>query len=568
MGGLKGTFNDDWKYDVSLSYGEFNSRLRSLNNLVVQRFANAAQAVLAPANYAGTNYVLNSTGAKVVCGINADASATNDDAACVPINLFGYGAPSQAALNYVNTTARRRQFANQLDANAYVAGDSSQLFSLPGGPVGFVVGGEYRREQSSAYYFDPLTQGGFTFLNAIQPFFPPILEVKEAYGELNVPLLKNIRFARDLTITGAARVSNYNNSAGTVFAWDAGAIYAPAEFIRFRGNYSKSERVPTQGDLYTPFSQNYAQLTDPCDALYISAGPNRTRNCAAAGVPVGFANTPARSATTGYFSGGNPNLTAETSKSFTFGGVIEPRALVPGLSVTIDYYNITVKNLIATLAAQTVLNQCYDDPTGINNQYCQLITRNADSTFGNPAVISAGVNFAKQKTSGIDLNLAYNHKMDNGDQAGISVLATWVGQRDNYINPVNADYASRQLSTLGDPQWETQATFTYTHKAINFRYQFQYIGPMIVAGAAYENFFAFDGRPAVDPDAYPYAYNPSVSYHNFRIGVNVNKQFQFYTGVDNAFDTLPPLGLFGNGAGDAIYDAIGRYVYAGIKANF
>jgi len=555
LGGARGTFNDDWKYDVSVIYGEQNNRLRSLNNLIVQRFVNSANAVR---NAAG----------QIVCGINADASTANDDASCVPVNLFGYQRPSQAALNYFNTTTNRYGFANQFDVNGYVSGDLSQLFEMPGGPIGFVLGGEYRRERSYQYY-DEIVRSGQTFLNAIQPFVPPVLEVKEAFGEINIPIVKDVFALKELSIGGAARVSDYNNSAGTVWAYSGNVLWAPISEVRFRANYARSVRVPTQSDLFSPLSQNFAQLADPCDIANRNTGQFRATNCAAAGIPANFINTPARTASTSFLSGGNPFLTAETSDSYTVGAVFQPTSLVPGLSVTIDYYNITVNNLIATLGAQTVLNQCYDSPGGINNQYCALISRNADFTFTVPnGIISAGVNFAKQKTSGIDIDYAYAHTFGNGDKLGLSLLASWVAERTNFVNPLDPTFADRQLSELGDPQWEFNATANYTTGPVSFRYNVQYIGPMVFGGAAYETLNDFDGRPATNPDAFDrYWYDP-VTYHNVRVGLNVNEGFNFYFGVDNIGNKLPPFGLFGNGGGDSIYDAIGRTFYAGFRAKF
>lgn len=562
VGGVRGTFNHDWKYDVSVSYGQFNSQNFSQGNVIIQNYYNAVNAVLAPATFTGSNFILNSAGAKVICGINA---TTNTDPACYPLNTFGYGGPSQQAQNYINTVAFREAFSNQLDANAYVSGNLSQLFSLPGGPIGFVVGGEYRRESSRTAY-DALTASGATFLNAIQPFMPPRLEVKEGFAEVQAPLLKDMRFIRELTLSGAVRVTNYNNSAGTTTTYNGGATYAPAEFLRFRGNYSHSIRVPTQSDLYSPFSQNFATIQDPCDVLYVGNGPYRAANCTAAGVPTGFINTTARAQTLSYLSGGNPKLTPETSDSFTFGGVIIPRSVIPGLSITIDYYNITVHNLIASLGAQQILNLCYDSSTGINNVYCQLISRNSDSTIANNGILAAGVNFAKQKTSGIDVDYAYNHTMRNGDKLGLSLLATWIAQRDNYTNPSAPNFATRQKSNLGDPEFEFNLTASYTHGPFTLRYQAQYIGPQTIGAYEAQNYF--DGRVATNLDQYPQVYYPSITYHNFRLATTVNKQFQFYAGVDNAFNTLPPFGLFGNGANDGIYDPYGRTYYAGVKVNY
>lgn len=553
VSGIRGTFNDDWKYDVSATYGQYTARLTSLNNLVTARMANALNAVR------------NSAG-QIVCSINADASTTNDDPACVPINILGYGSPSAAALAYVNTTAHRKSYSSQVDITGYLSGDLSQLFELPGGPIGFVFGGEYRRERSYQLW-DPFTAAGNTFLNAIQPFLPPNLEVKEAFTEVNVPLLKDIPVFRELTLSGAARVSDYNTSTGTVWAYSGGAVWAPIRDVRIRGNYSRSVRAPTMSDLYTTPSQNYASVQDPCDVLYINNGQYRAANCAAAGVPTNFMNTVARTQTISYLSGGNPNLKAETSDSYTIGAVWEPRSLVPGMSVTVDYYNITVKNLIATLSAQTILNQCYDSPSGIANQYCALVTRNADGTFATNGILSAGVNYARQKTSGIDMNLAYAHTFDNGDKMGLSLNVAWVAERTNYTNPADPNYADRQLSEMGDPQWEMGARASYTRGPVSLSYQFQYIGPMITNEAAYETLYSYDGRAATNADAYARYWTPAYTYHNVRVGLNVSDKYEMYFGVDNLFNTYPPDGLFGNDAYSSIYDAVGRYFYAGFKLN-
>ena len=554
LGGARGTFNDDWKYDFSVGYGEYNAHLKSLNNVVTAKFSNALNAVR------------NSAG-QIVCGINADAISSNDDAACVPINVLGYGSPTSEALSYVTTTSTRKSFSSQFDANASISGDLSQLFTLPGGPIQFAIGAEYRREESYQAY-DALTASGATFLNAIQPFTPPALEVKEAFAEVSVPLLRDISFVKELSLTGAVRVSDYNTQAGTVLAYSGGGIYAPIPEIRFRANYAHSVRAPTMSDLYTAQSQNYASVNDPCDTLYVTNGTYRAANCAAAGVPANFVNTVARSQTVSYLSGGNPDLKAETSESYTAGVVLEPKRLIPGLSVTIDYYNITVNNLISNLSAQTILNQCYDSPSGINNQYCALVSRNSDGSFGTYAVLAAGVNFAKQKTSGIDVDYAYAHQFSNGDKLNLSLLTSWVAERTNFVDPSDPNYADRQLSELGDPQWELRASVNYAKGPFSIRYQFQYIGPMTVG--TYELQHEFDGRPATNLDAYDKVWYSPYTYHNIRGAVSVNENFQFYAGVDNVFDKLPPYeyGLFGTGSGDSIYDATGRYFYAGIKASF
>ena len=591
VGGVQGTFNTDWNYEVAVNYGQLDTHMTSLNNLKLTDLAGnfdgyllAFDAVLAPAGFAGSNFATGANGQKVVCGVNAVTNARPD---CVPINTFGSGSPSAAALGFVNTTATRVERATELDVTANITGDLSQLFSLPGGPVAFSVGSEYRRETARSNY-DALTAAGGTFLNAIQPFTPPALTVREAFGEINIPIVKDVPFFEELTVSGAARVSKYNTNTGTVYSYNGAVIYAPIRDIRFRAAYSRSVRAPTQSDLFSTFSQNFASVTDPCSNLNINANATRTTNCTAAGIPAaGIINTPALSATLPYLSGGNPALQAEKSDSYTFGTVITPR-FTPGLSLTVDYYNIKVNNLIATLSLQSIINNCYDQPAG--NPYCALLNpRDPVTHFFNATSVgfSAPVNFAKQQTKGIDVDLAYNRSLWGG-RLSLRAIGTYVIAKDNYTNPAIPANPDRVLSELGDPQFEAQASVAYeTANGFSFRYQIHYIGKMTVG--TYEAQHSYKGvctaglviqigctlnltqlitLPPQNLDQYPQVWYPSTFYHNIRFGAMVGKKYEFYAGVDNLFDTYPPFGSTATGAGSAIYDNIGRYFYAGFKLKF
>ena len=404
VGGVEGTFNGDSRYELAVNYGRFDSRVNFLNNLQIADingnpagFTNAIDAVRGP-------------NGNIVCRINADADPTNDDPRCAPLNVFGAGAPSQAALDYINTTGFSNERAEEFVASGFISGDFSDFFELPGGPIGFALGGEYRQEKARSAY-DALTASGGTFLNSILPFQPPKLDVLEGYAELRAPLFANLPFLEELTLEAAYRYSDYNTAVDKVDAYNIGGVYSPFPGLRFRGNYSTSVRAPTQSDLFSPQSQNFAFISDPCDVSFINANPNRAANCSAAGIPAGFVNQPARDRSTSFLQGGNQTLTEETGKSYTIGAVIEPRNFVPGLALTVDYYNIKVNNLIAVLGAQTIINQCFDSPNGIaNNPFCATIQRNPDFTFTDQAVVSGGINFASQKTEGIDFELSYNRR--------------------------------------------------------------------------------------------------------------------------------------------------------------
>lgn len=222
VGGVEGDFNDDWKYEVSFNYGRLETNMNAINVARIRNDAGTAadgmalavDAVLAPAGYTGTNFVLNGDGQRVVCRVNAVTNARPD---CVPLNLFGYGQSTEAARAFSNGTATRNERATEFVALASVSGDLSQLFELPGGPVSFALGGEYREETAFSDY-DAASKNGAFFFNRFATFAPPKLTVKEAFGEISLPLLKDAPLAKELTVSGAGRVSDYNTAAGTVWA--------------------------------------------------------------------------------------------------------------------------------------------------------------------------------------------------------------------------------------------------------------------------------------------------------------------------------------------------------------
>ncbi len=603
VGGVEGSFNDDWHYELSANYGRFTSYYETNGNILsagsafnlTSPFGKSVNAVLAPANYSGSNFVITPNGTRAVCAVNADAITTNDDAGCVPANLFGQGNVDPRALSYFGYTSNRRQKAEQFVISGFVSGDSSDLFELPGGPVGFAVGGEYRTEKQSSRY-DDATASGLTFLNLLPAFAPPTYKIKEAYGEIRFPLLANIPFFEELTVEGAGRVSDYNlGQTGTVWAWNAGVIWAPVRDIRIRGSYQRSVRAPTLGDLYTAPTQTFNNaFADPCSTLNINNNPNRGRNCAAAGVPATQTFTTGGVSTTEPFTNrpngglsaanrGNLALAEERGRSFTIGTVFQPRVL-PGFNLSIDYWNIEVRNVIFTLTPQTVLEQCYDNPSGIDNPFCAAVSRLPNGTLaGQTTVIHNGTtlpinnpgfstfgqpfNYARQKTSGIDIDAGYQHNFANDLSLNIRGLASYLIKRDNYTDINRPDFINRQKSELGDPEWRFQVTNILKAGPARLNYQVQYIGKQILNTYEYETFFPLQGRAPLNPDVTPFAYYPSKWYHNFRLELDVSGGSQMYVGIDNAFNTLPPYDLLGNEAG-SLYDPTGRFFYAGFRAKF
>ncbi len=562
VGGIQGDFNDDWNYEISLNYGHVKTHQIERNDLLLADSAgNLTGFSLA------YDAVFNSSG-QIVCRVN---QVTVTVPGCVPINLFGNGMPSQAALDFVNTDTHVYQSGTEIDALAYVNGDSSQAFSFPGGPARFVLGAEWRKETAHLTESEPARSFG-TFFNAFPDFNPPDLGITEGFAELELPLLKDLPFAKELTITGAARYSHYNKGGGqtnNTFAWNINGTWAPVSDIRFRANYSKSVRAPTQTDLFSALGQNFAFVGDPCDVANINNGTaNRPINCAAAGIPAGFTNTPARQQSTGFLQGGNPLLQEETGKSLTVGGVLTPR-WIPGFSFTVDYYRIRVTNLIATPSAQSIVNACFDLPQP--NQFCTLVQpRRADFTFSSPAFIVRTVNFAKFVADGIDFEASYRKRFSNGLTLSVHGIATRVLKRENHVDPTNPAFSDRILSELGDPKWAANLNISLGWGPYEIRYSGNYIGKQTIG--AWENYNTFQGRPPQNADITAEVYYPAVMYHALRLNVKVNDKFTFYLGGDNIFDTMPKLfkNTFGStgSAGGAAWDYIGRYFYGGVQVDF
>lgn len=575
--GAEGSFFDTWKYNVAFNFGRMDGNYETRGNILVANFNRAINAVRNPAG-------------DIVCAVNADANPANDDQACRPLNLFGLGAPSQEALAYIGHVSRREEWSEQRNAIATISGDFGRLFELPGGPIQFVVGGEYRSEDSFSAY-DEITRSGQTFLNALQNFTPPTLKIWEAFGEVRVPILAAVPFFEELSIEGAARVSDYNvGSTGTVVSYNAGGVWSPVRGVRARANYGRAVRAPTMSDLFNPQNQTFLNgLQDPCGQQFINRTPQRAANCAARGVPTTqtfngvtepFTNIPG-SGISG-LSGGNPNLFAEKSDSLTAGVVVQP-AFLPGFTMSVDWYRIELSDAINVVGAQTVINQCYDDPGGINNQFCAAVFRNPNGTFQGQAQVqhAGGVvtfpttgasfiqgpfNFARQETSGVDLDMNYTTQIGENWRLGARAIVSWLAQRNLYTFITEPDRLTRERSVLGNPEWNGQLNVTVGYKGFDLLYAFRYLDRMTISNWRTQN--SEQGRPPEDLDAFPRVFYPAVTYSDIRGTFRIENNHSVFFGVDNVFNRLPPFDLLGDTAGGAIYPNMGRFFYAGIQANF
>lgn len=583
--GMRGEFAPDWTYEIAGVYGRTNEKIKVLGNVNVQRLMLALDAGINPdtgqiqcRSQFDPNAAYQSPDVDEEGGA---ATLAGDIAACVPYNPFGLP-DNRAAANYIVSDSGSKGHLEQIDVSAFIAGNSSKWFELPGGPISMVVGAEYRRE--NAYFkADDVINSGLTFLNALQTFDPDPTTVYEGFGEIDIPLLADRPFFEELGVTAAGRLSDYGGATGQVFAWNVGGRWSPVRDVTFRVNYGKAVRAPNYTETASPFSENFASLEDPCADARRGANPNREANCAA-DLGGNLNNAGYQGKVAGVYSletlsGANPNLTEESSKSLTIGAVFQPR-FVPGLSVTVDYYNIKVSDVIVNVGAQTIVDQCYD-LASLDNQFCAQFERNAGPGLGpkgeQPGEILSGsliegpLNFARRERSGIDVDVSYGRQIGNDTFLRSRLYYTHVIKASNFTDPTDPDFEDVIRGELGDPKNEAKFSADLTMGKVTLGYGARYIGEMYLG--PYENYFPLNGLDPQNPDAYPRRTFPEVVYHDLRAAVQVDgvagsRSGEFYLGADNVFDKKPPLSATGLTANSSIYDVWGRRFYVGFRADF
>ena len=604
VGGFRGTFNDDWNYEISANYGRFDEDISVTGFIDKQRFMLSLDAGLDPATNTircrsqfDPNSAVQLTRALNATQITlAGQRLAADIAACVPYNPVGFNPADNAdAVDYFSYNAHKKAWLSQLDFLGFVNGDSSQLFELPGGPIGFAIGAEYRRERAR-YNDDDFAQTGLTNGVIIGEFDPPSFIVKEAFGELNVPIFKDRKFFHELTANASGRVSDYKGAVGTVWTWNYGGEWAPVRGLRLRGNYGKAVRVPNLSETGFPVVFNFApNFQDPCQPNQIGANPNRAENCLADLGPALLAGLQNITRSLPIFSGSNPDLQPEVSHSLTLGAVVQPRFL-PNFSLSVDYYRIKVDDVIVSLTAQAIVNGCYDRAPGTSNPLCDLFTRwlgpGTNSAGDQPgwvsgeqsnALTSAGQNFAKRIRTGIDVNASYRTRLFGKAILDTNLIYVHTIKASDYQNPADPTFENRLLEELGTPRDEARLDTDVKVGKLTVGHRLRYIGPMYVN--LFEDFNQLDaacslaGCPPNDADWADKRQYPAIFYHDLRLQwdtgpMGMVKNIQAYGGINNIFNTKPPFGLTGLGAGpggngaSSIYSIRSRNYYLGLKARF
>jgi hypothetical protein len=556
LGGLKGTLFNKWDWEAFVAYGATKETQVSSGQVNVLTFRSALEAV------------------PDIGDIDADGNTTEaiclDPFArqqrCVPVNIFGYNTISPEALRYISAPSLLSTFTSQKLAGGVIRGEP---FNMPAGPVAMAFGFEARAEYSRSE-FDPLQQAGLNAGNAI-PRTEGSFNVKELFGEVRVPLAKNLPFVRSLAFTGAVRGADYS-TVGSVSSWNAGLEWSPVSDFRVRFTRALSTRAPNINELFSPPSQDFPQIVDPCDGVTpADTGTLATRCRAATGVATNiaanagvFTLNQADLQGTSQFEGGNPGLQEEKGRSWTLGFVYTP-SFLRNFSLEVDYYKIEVQDAIQLYPDQFILNQCYTGDTS----FCRFVVRRPTNVGGNSAGSIAFVNNQTANTGGlfsegVDLTLNYAAVVGPGR---LTTRFTWTHLLDDWTRPTADSEKDFRIGEVGVAKDKWALTAGYTMGPFGVSSTMTYIAKskiddqLLVGG-----FGAEAGSKTV----------PAKTYVDLQLNYTVGKSM-FYLGIDNAFDTKAPRfdtnglingGTTGAGTAADVYDAIGRRYYAGVRMSF
>ncbi|MEY4763279.1 MAG: hypothetical protein RLZZ200_3136 [Pseudomonadota bacterium] len=560
LGGLKGDINDNWKFDVFASYDS------SVHNSIMH------DAVLK----SRVQTLLNAAdGGASICagGFNpfGDVNARKLSAACVA---------------YLTKDTSSVEDLTQTQVQAQVNG---KLFDMPAGPAQVAFVADHRRNTYSYKPDSDVTAfSGWAPAANVEAFTAAAavpergVEVNELAAQIDVPLLADRHLVRELAVGGAARVSDYSVT-GSVKSYEFDARWRPVDQVLVRGSYQRAVRAPNIGELFSPLGANSqlvigtppGSLGDPCDSRSTArAGANAAQVaalCVAQGVPSALIPTYQFPTTaTGQTVAGNTTLTPETADTFNLGMVYN---LSPDLSVSVDYYNISIKNVISAIPGLTVLSKCFNldgSNSGYSNSnlYCQAIQRDA-STGQLLTVATPYSNLGGLKTDGLEVQGHWAFRAPVFGGAGKVYIDPSVTYLNNYKVALLPgakflDYTGVSVGGTNPgsvppraaPRLKSLTTLGYKTDDLTVGVRWRYQSSL-------KDVSAILTPNNVQKGVGAYQLFDLFGTYSF------NRSLQLRAGVNNVADKgLPVVASSQNGTDQALYDAVGRTFYMGLKLAF
>ena len=538
--GIKGKVFNDWNWDIGAGAGKAT-------------FAPFIKNTPREADFFHSAYVVTGADGKPACGPvatdpyfnaqNAIVKArliSNLSPNSVPYNIFGTNlAQNQGALKYFNSASNADMQFRQYDIAANIAGSP---LSLPAGPISVAAGLEWRRD--TANVVNCLDCQKLALMNQNYSLYSGEIEVKEIYGEVGVPLLRDLPLAKALDLNGAMRRTDYSTS-GAVTTWKVGATWDAADFLRFRATRSRDIRAPNINELFNPGSEG---------------NPNVVNRVTGAS---GFTKSN---------TVGNPNLVPETSNTLTAGVVFQPSwGWSDGVRISVDYWDIEIKDVIATQAIQDILDGVLlkKDPA-----LTPFVTLDPASPIGVSRVNVPQQNLNALKTHGVDIEAVYRAPLDRLNLPGdltLRALGTWIASYRTVTPTTNIDSAG----VTGTPDWSWNGSATYRNSPLSSTLMVRYTSTIRFSATA----VGLDGLTPGSPEFLATARLSNSINQNYwpeAVYWNANSQYHFvdqpgrkvqgYLTIDNLFDKQPPIVAISiNGTA---YDLIGRAYKVGVRVNF
>ncbi|MBS0359930.1 MAG: TonB-dependent receptor [Proteobacteria bacterium] len=510
--GLNGKLGENWKWNVYYTHGDAKTHQIAHKDVILANFANAVDAVR---NASGT----------IVCRSTLTAPTNG----CVPLDIFGTGGATAAALSYVLGEAKQKSDVQLDEVEADATGT---VFKLPAGDVSVAFGADYINNKASATQNDLALNRALAVQN-FQPFNGQ-RNLKEAFAEVNVPILKELPAFKLLEFNAAGRVTDYSTS-GSVETWKIGLSDQVTDDLRVRATKSRDIRAPTLNDLFSGGSFTQQIVFDP---LTQKSYPQFTR------------------------AAGNPNLKPEDADTTTAGVIYSPH-YIEGLSFSIDYYKINITGAIAAVGAPQALTFCFSGQP----QYCQFIHR--DATQAITSIDSVPVNIASLVTEGWDYEVDYRHPVGPGNLS-VRALASFVPRFTQVNNGVTTKFAG-QVSDLnpGEPKWKASLLGTYEQGPLSVSANVRFVGK-----AKLQNVWK-SGVDVDNNDVPNYVTVGLTGIYKFDLRGHPS---EFTAGVDNLFDKDPiqipvvpgtvAYGAPGLGGRFDLYDPIGRSFRIGLRSKF
>jgi len=598
VAGVKGDLLRGLSYDAYYQYGSTNFSQAFQNDFSVIRLRRALDVVANPAVGGIPGLPVGTPVCRsALPGSGAGGAAL--DAACVPYNVFQSGGVTQAALDYLQVPLISRGNVNEIVSDANITLDGGEYgVKTPWADrgVGLNVGVEYRKESLE---FEPdiefQTGDGAGQGGAILPVNGKF-DVREAFAEVQIPIVEH-SFIDEFTVTGGYRYSDYK-VAGRHFNTDTYKVearLAPIPDILARASYNRAVRAPNVTELFAPQAVGLGGTVDSCagTAAQIAAAGFTAAQCAFTGVTAGQFGGVNPNPANQYNAliGGNPALSPETADTYTVGVLVKPR-WVPGLNFSVDYFDIKVDNLVSTLGFQTILAQCLSsgDPF-----FCSKIHRNPNNGrlwgAATSFIETTNTNIGGQRTKGFDLNGNYTRRLGGLGTLNINYVGT-------ILRKLEIDTGVVPTSGTGDGKFDCAGFYgntcgSFLTGAPNPKYRHKLrLGLNLPNGLGVSGqwrYFASVENDALSGDCDIVATGncvgnvapanrkiPSQSYFDLTLSARIADKYQFRLGANNILDKEPPVvggevsnAPFGNGnTFPQVYDALGRFVFAGVTIDF